>query len=123
MMGPSRFCMELICDIGIDLFYHFNHEKWSWKPKTEQDVVYVLEQLQSYRPLINQYISNIKYGRTAGMVRSREDCEAGYYSFTRNFFKVYVHGSKGVTQLLKKIIILFYHVINLLYKKRDPDRN
>ena len=94
-MGPSRFCAESICIIGHELYYHFNNRPWSWQPKTLEDVDYVIEQLQAHRSLIEQYIINIRYGIAAGMVRSSVECEAGYYSFTRNFFKVYTLGSKG----------------------------
>ena len=96
MMGPSRFCAEAICRIGHDLNYHFNTKWWSWQPKTYDDIMYIMEQLQGYKPLIEQYISNIKYGIKAGMVRSEEQCEAGYYSFVDRFQQVSLLGKEGI---------------------------
>jgi len=95
-MGPSRFCSEAICRIGRDLNYHFNTKWWSWQPSTYDDIIYIMEQLQGYKPLIEQYISNIKYGIKAGMVRSTEQCEAGYYSFIGHFQQVSLLGKEGL---------------------------
>ena len=95
MMGPSRFCSESMCRIGNDLYYHFNTKSWSWQPSTYDDVSYILEQVRGYKPMIEQYISNMKYGIAAGMARSTEQCEAGYYSFVGRFQKVSALGEKG----------------------------
>ena len=95
MMGPSRFCSESICKIGIDLHYHFNSKSWSWQPSTYNDVSYIVEQLRGYKPMFQQYISNMKYGIAAGMTRSTEQCEAGYYSFLGSFKKISALGEKG----------------------------
>lgn len=95
MMGPSRFCYEAICDIGSDLHYHFNIKTWSWQPSTYHDVIYIMDSLRGYRQLIEQYTSNMKYGISAGMVRSTEQCEAGYYTFIGRFQKVAALGETG----------------------------
>ena len=94
-MGPSRFCAESICHIGSDLHYHFNILPWSWQPSTYDDVIHIIQQLKDYEPLIEQYLSNTKYGIKAGMVRSIEQCEAGYYSFIGRFEQVAALGEKG----------------------------
>jgi hypothetical protein len=94
-MGPSRFCAEAMCSIGSDLYYHFTTARWSWQPSTYDDVSYIIEQLRGHTPLIEQYISNMKYGIAAGMVRSTEQCEAGYYSFISRFQQVLALGEKG----------------------------
>jgi hypothetical protein len=96
MMGPSRFCSEGICGIGQDLYYHFNTMSWSWQPSTYDDIIYIIDQLQGYKLLIEQYISNTKYGIVAGMVRSTEQCVAGYYSFVNNFRQVSSRGKEGL---------------------------
>ncbi len=115
MMGPSRFCTEAICNIGIDLYYHFNIMSWSWQPSTYDDVSYIMQQLRGYKSLIEQYISNVKYGIAAGMVRSTEQCEAGYYSFVNQFQQVSTHGEKGSyicqmadpTVLVRAVVLLY----------------
>ena len=96
MMGPSRFCSEAICRIGQHLNNHFNTETWSWQPSTYDDMVHIIEQLKGYKPLIQQYISNVNYGIKAGMARSMEQCEAGYYSFVNNFRQVSSLGEQGL---------------------------
>ena len=95
MMGPSRFCHEGFCRLGSELYYHFNTMEWSWQPSSYDDVTYLLEQLRGHGPLVQQYIANMKYGIQAGMVRSTEQCEAGYYSFVNRFQKVSAFGEKG----------------------------
>lgn len=94
-MGPSRFCVESICRIGNELSYHFNTRSWSWQPSNYEDVIYLIQQLRAHKPLIEQYISNMNYGIAAGMVRSVEQCEVGYYSLINKFHKVSTLGEKG----------------------------
>ncbi|XP_028411285.1 uncharacterized protein LOC114533864 [Dendronephthya gigantea] len=98
MMGPSRFCTESICKIGDDLYYHFNTKAWSWQPSRYEDLVYIIEQLRAHKPLIEQYISNMKYGIAAGMLRSVEQCDVGYYSLLNKFQKVSTLGKRGILQ-------------------------
>ncbi|XP_068740559.1 uncharacterized protein [Montipora capricornis] len=96
MLGPNKFCWQPICEVGRDLQVHFTYKKWGIRPKTLDDVDFVIDHLKKLNDSLMQYIENVKYGVGAGFVRSVEDCQDGLYSIQRVFFEVSQHGPGGV---------------------------
>lgn len=95
MLGPNKFCWQPICDVGNDLSAHFTYESWGIRPKTVDDVNFVIDHLKKLNDSLMQYIENVKYGVKAGFVRSVEDCQDGLYSIQRAYFKVSQVGPQG----------------------------
>ena len=95
MLGPNKFCWQPICDVGSDLKAHFTYESWGIRPKTVDDVNFVIDHLKKLNDSLMQYIENVKYGVKAGFVRSEEDCQDGLYSIQRTYLKVAQGGPEG----------------------------
>ena len=55
-----------------------------FKPKTAKDLETFRDKLEMFNHTFTQYKENLKYGVAAGMVRSNEECDAGYKSFSRS---------------------------------------
>lgn len=104
MLGPNKFCWQPICSVGSDLKAHFTYKEWGIRPKTKDDLNFVLDHLKKLNDSLMQYIENVKYGVKAGFVRSVEDCQDGLYSIKRSYLKVSQQGPWG--KLLKYICII-----------------
>lgn len=96
MLGPNKFCWQPICSVGSDLKAHFTYKKWGIRPKTVDDVNFVIDHLQRLKDSLMQYIENVKYGVQAGFVRPVEDCQDGLYSIQRAYMKVSQQGPWGM---------------------------
>lgn len=96
MLGPNKFCWQPICGVGNDLKGHFTYEEWGIRPKTVDDVNFVIDHLTQLNDSLMQYIENMKYGVKAGFVRSQEECQDGLYSFQRTYLKVSQEGPQGL---------------------------
>ena len=94
LAGPNSFCWIPICSVGSDLRAHF--KVGSFQPKTYADVNTIIERLKQHEAAIKQYLANIQYGVKAGMVRAKEDCEAGMYALRRKFVSITQNGSRGI---------------------------
>ncbi|KAL9986409.1 hypothetical protein ACROYT_G000554 [Oculina patagonica] len=83
MLGPNKFCWQPICSVGYDIKAHFTYKSWGIRPKTVDDVNFVINHLKRLNDSLMQYIENVKYGVKAGFVRPEEDCQDGLYSIQR----------------------------------------
>ena len=95
LLGPNKFCWQPICYVGRDLNAHFTYKPWGIKPKSTDDVDFVIDHFKKLNDSLIQYIENIKYGVKAGFVRSTEDCQDGLYSIQRKYLKVSQQGPMG----------------------------
>jgi len=96
MLGPNKFCWQPICSVGNDIKSHFTYKKHGIRPKTVDDINFVIDHLKRLNDSLMQYIENIKYGVKAGFVRPEEDCQDGLYSIQRQFFNVSQQGPQGM---------------------------
>ena len=96
MLGPNKFCWQPICAVGDDIKSHFTYKESGFRPKTVDDVNFVIDHLQRLNDSLMQYIENVKYGVKAGFVRSEEDCQDGLYSIQRRYFNVSQQGPLGM---------------------------
>lgn len=96
MLGPNKFCWQPICGVGNDLKAHFTYKEWGIRPKTVDDLNFVINHLKQLNDSLMQYIENLKYGVKAGFVRSEEECQDGLYSFQRTYLKVSQDGPQGI---------------------------
>ena len=96
MLGPNKFCWQAICGVGNDLKAHFTYKSWGIRPKTVDDVDFVIDHLKKLNDSLIQYIENVKYGVKAGFVRSEEECQDGLYSIQRAYIKVSQGGPQGM---------------------------
>lgn len=97
MMGPNLFCWQEICYHGYGIhngigLYH--------KPNKTDDVVLIEKKLQTHKEGILQYIENMKMGVLKGMIRSKEECEAGINAIKRRYLNVSLHNATGEVHVL-----------------------
>lgn len=110
LLGPNLFCWQPICAVGNDIKSHFTFKPKGFKPKTVEDVEFVIDHLKQLNDSLTQYVENMKYGIKAGYIRSVEECKAGLGSMKRRFLTVALGGKEG-----KKI----YHVsVQILFSKK-----
>ena len=96
MLGPNKFCWQPICAVGSDIKSHFTYKEWGIRPKTVDDINFVIDHLKLLSDSLMQYIENVKYGVKAGFVRPEEDCQDGLYSIQRKYFNVSQQGPQGM---------------------------
>lgn len=113
MLGPNKFCWQPICDVGSDLKAHFTYESWGIRPKTVDDVNFVIDHLKKLNDSLMQYIENVKYGVKAGFVRSKEDCQDGLYSIQRTYLKVSQGGPEGKLIPTFLLFVFCFDLVNM----------
>ncbi|KXJ22621.1 uncharacterized protein LOC110251997 [Exaiptasia diaphana] len=92
LQGPNSFCWQPICFVSYHIYNVLTH----FKPSSISDVELVLKTLKDHKAAFEQYVSNIKLGVQKGMVRSVEECKAGYDAISRSYYNVSLHGETGV---------------------------
>jgi len=102
LMGPNIFCWHPICFLGEELAKHLP----SFKPQTVDDIKRLRALFQGYNRTIYQYIENMKYGVSAGMVRSVEECKAGLDSFKESYKQIDSSNESG--EIIKRFVFFFY---------------
>lgn len=95
LMGPNIFCWHPICSLGGELARHLP----LFAPQTVDDVKRLRALFQGYNKTVNQYIKNLKTGVNAGMVRSTEECKAGFNAFKQVYKQIDLHNESGKNQL------------------------
>ena len=91
LLGPNLFCWQEICNVAGQVAQVGE----IFKPKTAKDLETFRDKLEMFNHTFTQYKENLKYGVAAGMVRSNEECDAGYKSFSRSYPQVASEGAKG----------------------------
>ena len=94
MLGPNIMCaMDYMCW----LFQQHVQVSTSirYRPKTVQNVLQVRQALAYYNDTIYQYMENIRYGVSRGMVRSTEACMAGFEAMKTKYSKVAEFNAPG----------------------------
>ena len=97
MMGPNLYCMQEICDHGnaVDNGIGRHH-----KPHSVRDVEDIERKLKTHKQSILQYIENLKMGVSAGMVRSKEACKAGFDAIKKKYLKIHLDNETGESSWL-----------------------
>ncbi|XP_031560462.1 uncharacterized protein LOC116296565 [Actinia tenebrosa] len=96
LLGPNLFCWQPICAVGNDIKSHFTYKSKGFRPKTVDDVEFVINHLKQLNDSLTQYVENLKYGIKAGYIRSIEECKAGLGTMKRRFLTVALHGKQGI---------------------------
>lgn len=91
LLGPNLFCWQEICNVGAQVAIVGK----LFKPKTTSELETFRDKLKMFNETFTQYQENLKYGVKAGMVRSVNECDAGYKSFVRHYPQVSRNGSNG----------------------------
>lgn len=91
LLGPNVFCWQPICTVGISL----GKTLPLFKPSDAQGLEILIEKLTEVNQTFKIYTDNLRYGVTAGMVRSVEECEAGLNSIQRYYFNISFSGPSG----------------------------
>lgn len=111
LLGPNLFCWQPICAVGNDIRSHFNYNSKGFKPKTVEDVEFVINHLKQLNDSLTQYVVNLKYGIKAGYIRSVEECKAGLGTMKRRFLTVALNGKEGKTAMYQsKFYLVKYQV-------------
>lgn len=95
MLGPNLFCWQAVCYVGSDLQVHFTSASYGFKPKTVEDVEFIIDSLKKIKASMEQYVDNLKEGIKAGFVRSVEQCEAGLFAIQRKYKRIAQVGPQG----------------------------
>ncbi|EDO43630.1 predicted protein [Nematostella vectensis] len=82
MLGPSRFCYM---QSFSELQWTFRALMFRIRPRSMDDMEYIIDMMREYGKGIDQYRKNIKLGVKAGMVNSIEECTVGYDCLARYF--------------------------------------
>ena len=91
MMGPNLFCWSSIGFIPMDTEKTLPH----FKPATAQDMETLKKKLMELNQTFAQYVENMKLGVSSGMVRTVEECKAGFDGLRQTYKDVAFHGPTG----------------------------
>ena len=91
LIGPDLLCYKPICLTT----YTFHESVRYFQPSNVADMESLKRMLFQTGQTFSQYESNLKYGVMAGMVGSKETCEAGKDSMKSLFPKVMLKGENG----------------------------
>lgn len=91
MMGGDIFCWNPMCLIPSEIKTSLVH----FKPSTVAEMGTLRDKFKEVKNSFDQFVSNMKLGVTAGMVRSVAECKAGLDAFKDKFRDVSVNGPTG----------------------------
>ena len=92
MMGPNLYCMQEICDHGNAVYNGIGRHH---KPHSVSDVRDIKRKLETHQQSFWRYIENMKMGILAGMVRSKEACEAGLNAIKKKYLNTDLYNETG----------------------------
>ena len=92
MMGPNLYCMQEICDHGNAVYNGIGRHH---KPHSVRDVGDIKRKLETHEKSFLRYIENMKMGIRAGMVRSKEACEAGLDAIRKKYLNTDLYNETG----------------------------
>lgn len=96
MMGGDIFCWNPICMVTNEIQSSLTH----FKPSTVGELETLREKFKEIKNTFEQFVSNMKLGVAAGMVRTVGECKAGLDGFKSRYRDVAVNGPTG-----KKLIL------------------
>ena len=91
MLGPNSFCWQPICNLGYDVYSNIGN----MKPTKYSEINDVIRHFKDINATIRQYISNMKLGIEAGMVRTKIECLGGLNAIKKSYEKISDNGPKG----------------------------
>ncbi|KAK3717884.1 hypothetical protein QZH41_014888, partial [Actinostola sp. cb2023] len=92
MLGPNLFCWQPTCSVSYNIYNAILY----YKPKILTDVELILKTIKNHEAVFDQYVANMKMGILKGMIRSKEECKAGYDALSRNYLNISLHNETGV---------------------------
>lgn len=91
LMGPNLFCWQPICSVSSQIRYSLRY----YQPREVKDLETLRDVMALFNETYHQYIENLNYGIKAGMVRSVEECKAGYNAIILSFPSIVRYGPQG----------------------------
>lgn len=101
MLGPNHFCTQYICKIPYYISIGFASMFYN-RPKSVKNIWIIRDILAGYNKTIYQYMENMRFGVSRGMVRSIEECLAGIDAIKGKYLNIARMNSSG-----KKTFYLF----------------
>ncbi|XP_001632923.2 uncharacterized protein LOC5512641 isoform X1 [Nematostella vectensis] len=93
MLGPNLWCMmQPICTVGGDISANLRY----FRPNSTADLETLRNKLMEINSTFTQYITNLRYGVNAGMVRTVEQCKRGINGLTESYPSIAFKGALGV---------------------------
>lgn len=100
MLGPNSFCWQPICII----VNHVYNMLMYFEPTNLSQMEFLLKTIKKFESAFDRYVENMKLGVTKGMVRSKEECKAGYDALSRTYFKISLHNESGMFSLFTFVV-------------------
>ena len=91
LMGPNIFCWSSICFLPLDVGEALHH----FQPSTVGEMETLRDKLMEINQTFVQFVKNMKLGVASGMVRSVEECKAGFDGLRGAFRDIDVNGPTG----------------------------
>ena len=91
MLGPSGFCSEPICYIQYGIYNAIGLVK----PKSKDDLDYIVKHLKDVNKTIHDMIEVWKMGIEKGMIRTLVECTAGINAIKSKHKNITQNGAKG----------------------------
>ena len=91
MMGGDIFCWNPMCFVLFDMKKSLVH----FEPSTVAELETLGNKFKEVKNSFDQFVSNMKLGVDAGMIRSVTECKAGLDAFKANFRDVENKGPTG----------------------------
>ncbi|EDO28640.1 predicted protein [Nematostella vectensis] len=93
MLGPNLWCMmQPICTVGGEISANLRY----FRPNSTADLETLRNKLMEINSTFTQYITNLRYGVNAGMVRTVEQCKRGINGLTESYPSIAFKGALGV---------------------------
>lgn len=91
LMGPNIFCWSSICFLPLDVDKALPH----FQPSMVEEMETVREKLMEINETFAQFVENMKLGVASGMVRTVEECKAGFDGLRGAFRDIDIKGPTG----------------------------
>lgn len=120
MLGPNHFCTQYICKIPYYISFGFAAMFYS-PAKSVKNVWIIRDILAGYNKTIYQYMANIRFGVSRGMVRSIEECLAGIDAIKGKYLNIARMNSTGKNTFLifnSRLLTIKLDILFLLRRYR-----
>lgn len=109
MLGPNSFCWQVICYIP----FHIHNSLLYFVPTNLPQLKFLLKTIKDHKNPFDQYVENLKLGVTKGMVRSIEECKAGYDAISRTYFNISLHNESGMLSM--RWFVIFFNQLSVTF--------
>lgn len=95
MLGPNHFCTQYICKLSYYVGYAITRSI-QFYPRNAKDILTIRDTLAGLNETIYQYMENMRFGVTRGMVRTIEECLAGIDAIKGKYLNIVRFKSSGI---------------------------